>query len=77
MCVGVWGLVRDGVEELGVAHDPSLLEESDAVVHRHTTLGHGVDELVCLVHAVNLIETLELLAAVSERLFVSVHSVEV
>ena len=69
--------VRDGVDEFGIGHDPCFLEESDAVVHRYTTLGHGVDELVCLVHAVNLIETLELLAAVSECLFVFVHSVEV
>mgnify|MGYP003108431834 CR=1 FL=1 len=71
------GLVCDRVKEFGVAHDPCLLEESDAVVHADTTLDHGVDELVCLVHAVNLVEALELLAAVSECLFVSVHSVEV
>jgi hypothetical protein len=67
------------VDEFGVAHDPCLLEESDAVVHGDTTLAHGVDELVCLVHAVNLVETLELLAAVSESLLVSgvcIHSVE-
>lgn len=77
MCVCVWGLVRDGVEEFGVAHDPCFLEESDAVVHGDATLGHGVDELVRLVHAVSLVEALELVAAVSECLFVSVHSVEV
>ncbi len=67
------------MKDFGVAHDPCLLEKEDAVVHGDTALGHGVDELVCLVHAVNLIETLELLAAFGEGLFVLgvVHSVEV